>query len=187
MLGPAPGAEGTPKGDPTLMPLGPEPCAQCLSTHTLKLHSPILASIFRSFFGCMLGHRWFVYCFFIYSLYVVPPLHIYNLCMSLQLQRAAIKLHLNHHTTLAKKNDLPFFRCLLLLQPHCLQVIRPTSGLFNKEGEHQSPPTPCEVPRHPLSSLLMLQGARCSAVACTWPTPGMQTRLPHAHGFCSSF
>ena len=30
MLGPAPGAEGTPKGDPALMPLGPEPCAQCL-------------------------------------------------------------------------------------------------------------------------------------------------------------
>ena len=33
MLGPAPGAEGTPKGDPALMPLGPEPCAPAVSQH----------------------------------------------------------------------------------------------------------------------------------------------------------
>ena len=37
MLGPAPGAEGTPDGDPALMPLGPEPCAQCLGQHA-RLH-----------------------------------------------------------------------------------------------------------------------------------------------------
>ena len=33
MLGPAPGAEG----DPALMPLGPEPCAQCLGQHVRTL------------------------------------------------------------------------------------------------------------------------------------------------------
>jgi hypothetical protein len=32
MLGPAPGAEGTPEGDPALMPLGPEPCARLRDT-----------------------------------------------------------------------------------------------------------------------------------------------------------
>jgi hypothetical protein len=38
MLGPAPGAEGTPEGDPALMPLGPEHCAQCLGQHVRTLH-----------------------------------------------------------------------------------------------------------------------------------------------------
>ena len=46
MLGPAPGAEGTPKGDPALMPLGPEPCAQCLGQHVYTLHLFIHVTFF---------------------------------------------------------------------------------------------------------------------------------------------
>jgi hypothetical protein len=43
-LGPAPGAESTPEGDPALMPLGPEPCAQCLGYHARTLHLILLVT-----------------------------------------------------------------------------------------------------------------------------------------------
>jgi hypothetical protein len=41
MLGPAPGAEGTPEGDPALMPLGPEPCAPAVSP---TIHASVAAA-----------------------------------------------------------------------------------------------------------------------------------------------
>ena len=52
MLGPAPGAEGTPKGDPALMPLGPEPCAKVLMLSLPNTYEFMRALLVRTMICC---------------------------------------------------------------------------------------------------------------------------------------